>query len=101
MLNGWYLKLAVLILLAGTCSPAYAQAGKDTVLDLVSLFCDRPGCKVSSDTSLRAARRIDYADMSETAIGSANWEKLTPADRREFITAFRGLVEKRYYPRWH
>ncbi len=81
--------------------PASAQTGKSTVDQLVSLFSTWSGGKVDTFLSEEAARKIDYAGMSQAALGNGRWESLSLADKREFISTLRVLIEQRYYPRWH
>jgi len=42
---------------------------------------------------------IDYQEMSSRCLGK-DWSTLTASQRKEFVGTLKGLVEKRYYPRW-
>ena len=39
--------------------------------------------------------------MSQRALGNSEWDKLDSGERKQFVTALRSLMERRYYPRWH
>jgi ABC-type transporter MlaC component len=80
---------------------AEAQSGKEAIQELVRLFTQWNGDEVDAGLSSKAAQHIDYAGMAAAALGGNHWEKLTASQKREFVTTFRKLVERRYYPRWH
>lgn len=90
-------------LLTGSSLPcAYAYTtGRASVEKLVSIFKGWDVNASSSKVFADAANYIDYASMSEQALGADQWARLNPADRSDFIAALRKLVEERYYPRWH
>lgn len=81
--------------------PAQAQSGKNVVQDLVTLFSHWSGDDDDHSVFEPAARHIDYQEMAESSVGQAQWNKLNATQKREFVSALRHLVEKRYYPRWH
>ena len=81
--------------------PAFAQAGKPIIHDLVTLLSLWAGDEIGPNISTSAAKYIDYEGMAELAVGSSVWTKLPAGQRREFVITFRKLVEQRYYPRWH
>jgi ABC-type transporter MlaC component len=94
-----------LVLIFFLCSPlvppAAALDSKSTVENLIKLF-SQWGTGANSQTfAAQAARFIDYRTMSQMALGTEDWGKLSEAQRQEFTLSFRTLVEKRYYPRWH
>jgi ABC-type transporter MlaC component len=83
-------------------APAFAAAtGKESVEKLVAIFKGWDANSASAKVFADAAGFIDYDSMSEQALGAAQWVKLKPAERADFTTALRKLVEERYYPRWH
>jgi len=71
---------------------AQAGAGWSCVDQLVKTFGAEKG---STATNL-----IDYHEMSMRALGKKDWERMSAAQKQEFTTSLRALVEKRYYPRW-
>ncbi|MBK7746493.1 MAG: ABC transporter substrate-binding protein [Candidatus Obscuribacter sp.] len=71
---------------------AQAGAGWSCVDQLVKTFGAEKG---STATNL-----IDYHEMSLRALGKKDWERMSPAQKQEFTTSLKALVEKRYYPRW-
>jgi ABC-type transporter MlaC component len=87
-----------------TLQPATSAASdtpKETVSRLVTLFINWNGNNLDREFSNQAAQYIDYELMSCLVLGDDYWAKLSAAQRRDFITAFRKLVEQRYYLRWH
>ena len=102
--SGWMLALpvAVAVTVVMSLTPVdAAQSGKATVEKLVTLFksWDQgvPPAKVFNE----ATDYIDYAAMSEQALGADQWGKLSEKDKSAFSAAIKKLVEQRYYPRWH
>ncbi len=71
---------------------AQAGAGWSCVDQLVKTF--------GADKSTAATNLIDYHEMSLRALGKKDWERMSPAQKQEFTTSLKALVEKRYYPRW-
>ncbi|CAN5403869.1 hypothetical protein BH11CYA1_BH11CYA1_04740 [soil metagenome] len=60
--------------------------------------------KVSKGTAKASAgpsSLIDYREMSLRCLGKKDWESLTVSQRNQFVASLKGLVEQRYYPRWH
>lgn len=43
---------------------------------------------------------IDYSEMSARCLGRKDWDGLTADQRKQFVEALKGSVERRYYPRW-
>ena len=43
----------------------------------------------------RIAKRFDLQDMSQSIL-AVNWAKATPAQREQFLTLFRGVLETKY-----
>ena len=82
-------------------TPAFAATGKESVEKLVAIFKGWDANSASTKVFADAAGYIDYSSMSEQALGADQWGKLKPAERADFTTALRKLVEERYYPRWH
>ncbi len=76
-----------------SCLPAEAAgtSGRVAVEHLLQSF--------ESSSALRPSSFIDYQEMSSRCLGK-NWTSLTPSQRKEFVGSLKGLVEKRYYPRW-
>ena len=102
-MSGRFSILGLIIVLALTLAsvPAGAQTGRTAVQDLVALFSSWDGKRPGAELSGAAAKHIDYSGMASRAIGQAEWDKLNPGQQREFVSTFRKLVERRYYPRWH
>ncbi|SRR5579875_41163 len=97
-------RLAVLVAAAicGSCSTAVAaEGGKNVVQELVRLFSAWSGDGSDASIFKEAARYIDYNGMAASALGKAQWEKLTARQRQQFVETFRRLVEQKYYQRWH
>lgn len=74
--------------------------GKTTVDRVVNLFSMWTGKASSKAVFKEASNLIDYDEMSEKALNH-HWENLKPAERREFVSTFRTLIEEKYYRRWH
>jgi ABC-type transporter MlaC component len=89
------------LMLFSLLPPAFAATGKESVEKLVSIFRNWDANSASAKVFADAAGYIDYGSMSEQALGAEQWGKLKPAERNDFTTALRKLVEERYYPRWH
>jgi phospholipid transport system substrate-binding protein len=51
--------------------------------------------KVKEDIKQTAATLLDYEDLAKRALAD-RWDKITPAQRSEFVTVFRQLLERRY-----
>jgi ABC-type transporter MlaC component len=81
-------------------TPAFAATGKESVEKLVAIFKGWDANSASAKVFADASGYIDYGSMSEQALGADQWGKLKPAERADFTTALRKLVEERYYPRW-
>jgi ABC-type transporter MlaC component len=47
-----------------------------------------------------AAGLIDYSEMAARCLGRKDWDGLTADQRKQFVEALKGSVERRYYPRW-
>src|SRR5438552_4227782 len=97
------IKTAVVLALCCQMSAPAAQIenGKQTVEHLVNLFSAWNGKKPDQRVYAEAAQNIDYELMACRSLGTAEWEKLTPTQRKEFTKTFQSLVEQRYYSRWH
>jgi len=75
-----------------SCLPAEAStAGRSAVEHLLQTF--------DSSSTLATSNFIDYQEMSCRCLGK-KWSKLSSSQRKEFVASLKGLVEKRYYPRW-
>lgn len=81
--------------------PAAAQTGRSAVHGLVVLFSTWNGKSLDPGILNAAAKHIDYSSMASRAIGPDDWDKLSAGQKRDFVTTFRKLVERRYYMRWH
>ena len=51
--------------------------------------------KQKSEIKQLAATLLDYDELSKKSL-AAHWEKLTPAQRTEFVTTLRELIERNY-----
>ncbi|MCA1663912.1 MAG: ABC transporter substrate-binding protein, partial [Myxococcales bacterium] len=51
--------------------------------------------KQKDDIKKMAATLLDYDELAEKAL-AAHWDKLTPAQRTEFVTTLRELIERNY-----
>lgn len=51
--------------------------------------------KVKADIKQLAANLLDYDELAKRAL-AAHWDKLTPAQRTDFVTTFRELIERNY-----
>ncbi len=63
----------------------------------VSRSASKPAAKVASNPS----KLIDYQEMSVRCLGKKDWDGLSASQRSQFVGSLKGLVEQRYYPRWH
>lgn len=90
----------MLMVLVWPAAPAGAESGRAAVQQLTTLFSTWKGEPVHGSIAGAAAKHIDYAGMAARALGTDSWGKLTAAQKGEFVTTFRKLVERRYYPRW-
>lgn len=90
----------VLLLWAFAVSPAQAREGWTTVEKVVGIFATWQGKKPNKEISAAAADYIDYSEMAERAL-ARQWNKIDASEKREFVNLFTGVIEERYYPRWH
>jgi ABC-type transporter MlaC component len=97
----WITFIYCLTLIMVGSSAALAQGGKGTVENLVRILGAGNGSASDQKTFVEAAKFIDYENMSERALGQAEWSKISPTQRSQFTSALRTVVEQRYYPRWH
>jgi phospholipid transport system substrate-binding protein len=51
--------------------------------------------KQKDDIKKMAASLLDYDELAQKAL-AAHWDKLTPAQRTEFVTTLRELIERNY-----
>lgn len=51
--------------------------------------------KVKADIKQLAANLLDYDELAKRAL-AAHWDKLTAAQRTDFVTTFRELIERNY-----
>src|ERR1700722_13354874 len=94
--------IAAAWLAAPAMSPALAQvSGKDTVVELGTLFSAWSSPRSRHNIFDEAARHIDYTTMAQMTFTPAQWDSFAPAQKKELVQAFRSLVENRYYRRWH
>jgi phospholipid transport system substrate-binding protein len=65
------------------------------------LLKEKPAVGTREDQKLRESVRgivrgfIDFRELGQRAL-AANWEKLTPAQRDEFVSVLRQLIERNY-----
>lgn len=85
----------------GSPLSANADTGSQAVQDLATLFAAYSHEGPNQNILDAAAKRIDFPAMTEMVFKPAQWASLTPVEKREVTLAFRKLVEKRYYTRWH
>ena len=57
--------------------------------------------KSAAKASVEPSNLIDYQEMSLRCLGKKDWDGLTVSQRSQFVASLKGLVEQRYYPRWH
>ena len=84
--------------------PLHAEgslSAKDSVSSLIASFVQWDGKATDKSRLDQLARSIDYDGMSQRAVGSQQWAKLSASQKSEFIAALRNVIERRYYPRWH
>jgi ABC-type transporter MlaC component len=95
------LKLVVVLVFPVVASlPVRADESKETVQALVDIFVHWSGSADDKVAYAKAGQQIDYRLMSERVLGQKRWDGLSNQDRNDFVTAFRAVIEKRYYPRW-
>ena len=99
-------KIMVAVLLA-TAGTATAASPTDTVKAAVEQVFSQPGgsaVKPVSTAERRAEirkvteRLFDFDEMSQRSLGSA-WAKATPAEQKEFVRLFGGLIANAYLSR--
>lgn len=65
----------------------------------------KPSAKATAKSASKVANNpsslIDYQEMSVRCLGKKDWDGLTASQRAQFVASLKGLVEQRYYPRWH
>lgn len=81
-------------------APVCAAESKTTVQALVDIFIRWTGSADDKASYAKAARFIDYKLMSERVLGQKRWLGLSNQERTDFVSAFRAVIERRYYPRW-
>jgi phospholipid transport system substrate-binding protein len=100
------LRLFAILLLAFTFSTSLPAAAKTTPSERVKETVDKI-LEILKDKSLNpnerremvktiVRSRFDYESMSQVIL-AANWRKATGAQREQFITLFRELLEQTYY----
>ena len=88
---------------AQTCAHG-AGPGWASVEQLLRTFDCAGSSKVSKSATKVASNPsslIDYQEMSVRCLGKKDWDGLTSGQRSQFVASLKGLVEQRYYPRWH
>jgi ABC-type transporter MlaC component len=97
----WIISFFLLLIMANPSTAIKVQQkGKPIIETIVRIFSTWNG-RPDPVTYSRAAQYIDYETMAQRALGPSQWRKITSVERKEFTDAFRALVEKRYYIRWH
>ncbi len=96
--------LALTLVLAGMADKGWAasptEAVKGTVDEVIRLLTDpalkTPAQKQQRRRQIKQAvdRRFDYEEMAKRTL--PNWNQLSPAQRREFVTLFAELLEASY-----
>ena len=81
-------------------APVCAGDGKATVETLVNIFVHWSGSANDKASYAKAGQFIDYKLMSERVLGQKRWADLSNQEKTDFVSAFRAVIEKRYYPRW-
>jgi hypothetical protein len=81
--------------------PALAESGTQVVQHVVQIFTTWNGSKSDTRMYTEASNYIDYMGMAERSLTSAEWKKLSAAQKGEFVKTMRTLIEQRYYVRWH
>jgi ABC-type transporter MlaC component len=81
--------------------PVWAGEATQAVEALVKVFTEWNGTSSDKESLAEAAKHIDYGLMSQRVLGQESWNGLSSKQKHDFLTSFRNLVEKRYYPRWH
>ncbi|PWT98289.1 MAG: hypothetical protein C5B53_06950 [Candidatus Melainabacteria bacterium] len=92
--------LVLFLFISLALSPVYADESKATVQALVDIFVHWSGSANDKASYAKAAQYIDYRLMSERVLGQKRWDSLSGQDKNDFTSAFRAVIEKRYYPRW-
>jgi ABC-type transporter MlaC component len=89
--------LMVVSLASFLALPVFADSAQSTVEKIIATFSSS-----ASNENLSAAisRRIDFADMAESASGQY-WLRLTSSQKTQLVQLIAQLVRDNYYPRWH
>jgi len=89
--------IAVVLTLATIAVAAEPTGEIKTRIDRVLTLLDEPGDR-RADIRKVAEEIFDFEEMSRRALGP-HWNGRTPAERREFVTLFKDLLERTYLTR--
>lgn len=89
--------IAVVLTLATIAVAAAPTDELKTRIDRVLTLLDEPGDR-RADIRKVAEEIFDFEEMSRRALGP-HWNGRTPAERREFVTLFKDLLERTYLTR--
>jgi ABC-type transporter MlaC component len=95
--------LGFIFLMAAPCALASVpnSQGKVVIQRLADLFVRWTSGANRAATFSEAAKYIDYKGMAEGALTPAQWNKMSADEKSRYTTAFRRLIEQRYYKRWN
>jgi phospholipid transport system substrate-binding protein len=88
------------LLAAALCAAAPARAATDPVekirtqdAELQKLLRDKNVSKQTERVKVLINGIFDFEELGRRALGTANWNKMTPAQRTRFVKAFKAMVE--------
>lgn len=98
--------MRTLLVLLTLASPALAGGGPMATLKQINgevdkLLHQHPATgtpaeqKQKQEIKSLAGRLLDYGELAKRSL-AANWDKLTPPQRNEFVTTLRELIERNY-----
>ncbi|HEY9788619.1 MAG TPA: ABC transporter substrate-binding protein [Candidatus Obscuribacterales bacterium] len=92
--------LLIAVLASASAPAALAQAGREAVdsfLKEVVRPVDEKNERLIKDN---VAFYMNFEEMARRALGKQRWERMTLREQRDFVGAFKKVMEQRYYPRW-
>jgi phospholipid transport system substrate-binding protein len=98
--------LYLFIALLFASGPALAAAGAKATLQRINSQVDKllrrqvaagspEEAQIKGDVKKLAAELLDYGELARRALGE-HWDKLKPAQRTDFVSTFKELIERNY-----
>jgi ABC-type transporter MlaC component len=93
--------LTLVVSLVFLAQPALAQNGKETVDHLFRTFAMSSAEMPDTQKFAVANQEVDYDYIAKGALNASDWSKLTPAQKQDFKSNMKVIMEQHYYPRWY